>query len=77
VERIGAQQRFIKAHCPWTNGKVERLNRTLATERAYKRKYTINQHRADAFAPWLHLYNTERIHTGIGTTPIMRVSPTS
>ena len=77
VARIGAEQRFIKPHCPWTNGKVERLNRTLATEWAYKRKYTSNQHRADALAPWLHFYNTERIHTGIGATPISRVSPTS
>ena len=77
VARIGAEQRFIKPHCPWTNGKVERLNRTLAIEWAYKRKYTSNQHRADALAPWLNYYNTERIHTGIGTTPINRVSPTS
>lgn len=77
VARIGAQQRFIKPHCPWTNGKVERLNRTLAIEWAYKRKYTSNQHRANALAPWLTFYNTERIHTGIGATPISRVSPTS
>ena len=77
VARIGAEQRFIKPHCPWTNGKVERLNRTLATEWAYKRRYASNQHRADALAPWLKYYNTERIHTGIGATPISRVSPTS
>jgi len=76
VKRIGAEQRFIKPHCPWTNGKVERLNRTLATEWAYKRKYTSNQRRADALAPWLQFYNTERIHTGVGATPISRVSPT-
>lgn len=29
---LGARQKFIKPHCPWQNGKVERLNRTLATE---------------------------------------------
>ena len=29
VTTLGAQQRFIKPHCPWTNGKVERFNRTL------------------------------------------------
>lgn len=28
VASLGAEQRFIKPHCPWTNGKVERLNRT-------------------------------------------------
>ena len=31
--------------------------------------------RQAALAPWLEHYNTERIHTGIGTTPITRVSP--
>lgn len=76
VAQLGAEQRFIKPHCPWTNGKVERLNRTLATEWAYRQVFTSNQARADALAPWLNYYNTERIHTGIGTTPISRVSPT-
>lgn len=75
VAELGAVQKFIKPHCPWTNGKVERLNRTLQTEWAYRRKYTSGQERADALVPWLDYYNTERIHTGIGTTPIKRVSP--
>lgn len=26
VAQLGAEQRFIKPHCPWTNRKVERLN---------------------------------------------------
>jgi transposase InsO family protein len=77
VAQIGAEQRFIKPHCPWTNGKVERLNRTLATEWAYREMFTSNQARHDALEPWLNHYNTERIHTGIGTTPINRVSPMS
>ena len=77
VAELGAEQRFIKPHCPWTNGKVERLNRTLATEWAYQQVFTSNQARTDALAPWLNHYNTERIHTGIGATPISRVSPTS
>lgn len=77
VALLGAQQRFIKPHCPWTNGKVERFNRTLGTEWAYSRIFTTNNERAAALAPWLNYYNTERIHTGIGTTPISRVSPTS
>ena len=28
----GIAQIFIRPHCPWTNGKVERFNRTLQTE---------------------------------------------
>lgn len=75
VAQIGAEQRFIKPHCPWTNGKVERLNRTLQSEWAYHQIFTSNQARADALAPWLNYYNTERIHTGIGGPPIDRVSP--
>ncbi|WP_431245694.1 IS481 family transposase [Leifsonia xyli] len=77
VAALGAEQRFIKPHCPWTNGKVERLNRTLATEWAYRQIFTSNQARTEALAPWLNYYNTERIHTGIGATPISRVTPTS
>jgi transposase InsO family protein len=76
VAAIGAEQRFIKPHCPWTNGKVERLNRTLATEWAYRQIFTSNQARRDALAPWLQHYNTERIHTSIGATPLSRLSPT-
>lgn len=77
VAELGAVQRFIKPHCPWTNGKVERLNRTLQTEWAYRQVFTSNDERSAALAPWLNFYNTERIHTGIGATPLSRVSPTS
>ncbi len=77
VAEIGAVQRFIKPHCPWTNGKIERLNRTLATEWAYRQVFTSNDERTAALDPWLNYYNTERIHTSIGATPISRVSPTS
>ena len=75
VAQLGAVQRFIKPHCPWQNGKVERLNRTLGTEWAYSRIFTSNTERAAALAPWLHYYNTERIHNGIKPTPINRVTP--
>ena len=27
---LGARHKFIRPHCPWQNGKVERFNRTLA-----------------------------------------------
>lgn len=76
VADLGAVQRFIKPHCPWTNGKAERFNRTLQTEWAYRQVFTSSNHRQAALAPWLEHYNTERIHTAIGTTPVTRVSPT-
>jgi len=66
---LGAKQKFIKPHCPWQNGKVERLNRTLATEWAYRQTFTSNAARAGALAPWLEHYNTVRRHSSLGGKP--------
>jgi len=74
---LGAKQIFIKPHCPWQNGKVERLNRTLQTEWAYRQVFTSNTDRANALAPWLEHYNTRRRHSALeGRPPISRLSPT-
>ena len=74
---LGATQKFIRPHCPWQNGKVERLNRTLATEWAYRQAFTTNDERTAALAPWLEHYNTERYHSALGgKPPISRVLPT-
>jgi transposase InsO family protein len=74
---LGIRQLFIKPHCPWQNGKVERLNRTLATEWAYRQVFASNQQRTDALAPWLEYYNTQRRHSSLGgTPPITRLQPT-
>ena len=73
----GARQMFIKPHCPWQNGKVERLNRTLQTEWAYRQVFTSNTERTAALAPWLEYYNTRRRHSALGgLPPISRLSPT-
>jgi transposase InsO family protein len=63
---IAAKHRRIKPHCPWQNGKVERFNRTLALEWAYRRPFTSNTARSRALAPWLSFYNTERAHHALG-----------
>jgi transposase InsO family protein len=63
------RQVFIKPHCPWQNGKVERLNRTLQTEWAYRQVFTSNAERAAALAPWLEYYNTRRRHSALGGLP--------
>jgi len=78
LEHHTIKHKFIRPHCPWQNGKVERFNRTLATEWAYRQVFTSNDERSAAFAPWLHRYNTERRHTAIGgNSPISRLpSPT-
>ena len=74
---LAIKQVFIKPHCPWQNGKVERLNRTLQTEWAYRQVYASNAERAAALAPWLEYYNTRRRHSALaGLPPISRLSPT-
>jgi transposase InsO family protein len=74
----GIKHRFIRPHCPWTNGKVERFNRTLAKEWAYRRVYAANRYRAAALPRWLAIYNNQRPHTALGgQPPISRASPTS
>jgi transposase InsO family protein len=68
---------LIRPHCPWQNGKVERFNRTLQAEWAYRHVFTTNTQRADALAPWLEHYNTQRRHHALGgKPPISRLSPT-
>jgi transposase InsO family protein len=75
---LAAKHVLIKPHCPWQNGKVERFNRTLQTEWAYRRAFTSNHERHAALGPWLHFYNNQRRHTALdGQPPISRVvSPT-
>ena len=74
---LDARQKFIKPHCPWQNGKVERLNRTLVTEWAYRQVFTSNDERAAALAPWIEHYNTRRRHSALGgLPPVSRLAPT-
>jgi len=77
IAAVGARHKFIKPHCPWQNGKVERLNRTLQTEWAYRQVFTSNTERSAALAPWLHYYNHRRRHSALGgLPPVSRLSPT-
>jgi transposase InsO family protein len=74
---IGADHLTIRPHCPWQNGKVERFNRTLQTEWAYKQIFTSNHERSQALPTWLEHYNHQRKHSSLGRRPpISRVSPT-
>ena len=73
----GIKQIFIRPHCPWQNGKVERLNRTLLTEWAYRQIFLTNDDRTAALAPWLEHYNTQRRHSALGgLPPVSRLLPT-
>jgi transposase InsO family protein len=69
LTELGAKHLRIKPHCPWQNGKVERFNRTLQTEWAYRQVFSSNDERAAALAPWLDHYNTRRRHSALGGQP--------
>jgi transposase InsO family protein len=77
LNQLGAKHLLIKPHCPWQNGKVERFNRTLQAEWAYRQVFTTNHDRTAALAPWLDHYNTQRRHSALGgLPPTSRLSPT-
>lgn len=62
----GTTHTFTRPRRPQTNGKVERLNRTLLEEWAYVRVYRSDAQRTQALQRWLHLYNHHRSHTALG-----------
>jgi transposase InsO family protein len=64
-----ARHKRTRPYRPQTNGKVERLNRTLLEEWAYARPYRSDRERCDAFPTWLHNYNHHRGHTALGGLP--------
>jgi transposase InsO family protein len=66
---IGAEHKRIKPRCPWTNGKAERFNRTLAQEWAYAAVYDSSTARVASLPAWLHGYNYHRPHTALGGHP--------
>jgi hypothetical protein len=54
---------------------VERCNRTLLEEWAYRRLYRSNATRDRALQPWVHRYNMHRAHTALGgLPPVSRVN---
>ena len=59
---------------PQTNGKIERLHRTMSDGWAYRRLYTNENTRRAALAGWLHQYNHHRPHSALaGLPPISRL----
>jgi transposase InsO family protein len=67
--QLGIKHSRTRVRRPQTNGKVERLNRTLLEEWAYKRLYTSEKTRRAALSAWLHHYNHHRPHTALGNLP--------
>jgi transposase InsO family protein len=67
----GASHIFTRPYSPWQNGKVERMNQTLAREWAYARPYKTNAERSEALSAFLDHYNCDRPHSACGGLPPM------
>ncbi len=75
LSAAGIVHKRTRPYRPQTNGKVERLNRTLLDEWAYVRPYSSNAERTEALTDFLHTYNYHRCHTALdGQPPISRVN---
>lgn len=74
LESVDIDHIRTRPYRPETNGKVERYQRTLATEWAYAHTWNSDQQRAAALDDWLHQYNHHRYHTAIDGAPISRVN---
>jgi transposase InsO family protein len=66
VEGLGARHKRTRPRRPQTNGKAERLIKTLIHEWAYARPYATNLERADALPVFVDFYNRRRPHTALG-----------
>ena len=74
VAATGTEHLRTRPYRPQTNGKVERLNRTMLEEWAYARPFASGEERQAALTTWLHTYNHHRTHTSLGgQPPITRV----
>lgn len=71
----GIGQKFTKVKHPWTNGKAERVIRTLMEEWHRKEHFTTRRERRVALYRYVDRYNHERTHMSLqNQTPAHRLS---
>lgn len=71
----GIKHSPTRPYRPQTNGKVERLNKTVNEEWAYAAAFTSNDDRLATLPAWIHAYNYHRPHTSLGgKAPIDRLN---
>lgn len=66
AERLGIRHKRTRPRRPQTNGKAERVIKTLINEWAYARLYKTNRERLDALPVFVDFYNRRRPHTALG-----------
>ena len=77
-DELGIGHRFTRPYRPQTNGKVERMNRTLLAEWAYARPFASTEQRVADLPLYLDFYNRRRPHWSLdGQPPISRAPSTT
>lgn len=72
---LGIQQQFTKVKHPWTNGKAERVIRTLLEEWFRTHRFTSRDERRRSLYQFVDWYNHFRPHYGLkGLTPIQKLN---
>lgn len=72
--RLGIQQKFTKPYHPWTNGKAERVIKTIVYEWLCKNTFKTNEERRQSLYKFVDYYNHERPHQALkGQTPAQRL----
>ena len=71
LEARGIGHKYTRPFSPWQNGKVERMNRTLAREWQYARAWEGEDARAEALASFIERYNWDRPCSACGGLPPM------
>lgn len=72
---LGIEQAFTKVKHPWTNGKAERVIRTLMEQWFRKNRFTSREERRRSLYRFVDWYNHHRPHRGInGLTPIQKLA---
>ena len=74
-DELGIGHRFTRPYRPQTNGKVERMNRTLLNEWAYARPFTSTEDRVRLLPQFLDFYNRARPHWALSGQPPMSRAP--
>ncbi|WP_270254213.1 integrase core domain-containing protein [Collinsella intestinalis] len=67
----GARNIYTRPYSPWQNGKMERMNRTVAQEWQYARAWGSEAERASTLPAFIERYNRERPHSACGGLPPM------
>lgn len=73
LNQKGITQHFTKPRTPQTNGKAERVIRTLMEEWHRKQTFRSREDRRRALYAYVDTFNHERVHGSIGTTPTERL----